>query len=381
MESNNKAVKAIGFIIASSILSVLSFALSDWQESIFRAFSSIFFIIGVYQLSNAFMGSTRTFLKTMFWVVLFTSPILNVLNSGLIQFIDVSLYPKLGLINAGCYYFRYSIEILVYFVWLANSRSNKVKNGILLLLLPIVFYISISIISITRWIVYDDLTKKILFDYSNYFWSIVEFIGLIILIRAYSSSKHVSTSILFGLTGATLGTFIVLGDGFFTELAAFTGYVILLISLGQLSKQTKNAINVKRLRIAVIVASLGMLINMVPIMEWLGTIIEIIAYTIAISGYNRLHKSRGVDPSLSGFGRGVWAMVLLLLATLIHAIPSFGIGEGIAAMIGLGTVLILSTAWIKSLAAIKIEIQLSEKLEFSEKKQLKVEEQASASLG
>ena len=34
MESNNKAVKALGYIITSSILNVLSFALSDWQATL-----------------------------------------------------------------------------------------------------------------------------------------------------------------------------------------------------------------------------------------------------------------------------------------------------------------------------------------------------------
>lgn len=381
MESNNKAVKAIGFIIASSILNTLSFTLSDWQESVFGAFASIFFFIGIFQLSNSFKGRVRTFLKILFWTALITIPFFRILNSQLFILIDKSLYPTIDLLYPILYYARCGIEILAYSVWFVYSKNNKVKSGILMLILPVVFYTVISIIPLTGLVVYNELTSTILYDYSKYFWTVVEFVGLITLIRAYSSRKQISTAILLGMTGATLGIFIVLGDGFFTELAAFAGYIILMVSLGILSKYTNEAVDVKRMKIAAIIACLGMLINMIPIMEWLGTIIEVVAYIIAISGYAKLHKSKGVDLSLSGFGRGVWAMVLLLLTTFIHAIPSFGIGETIAAMIGLLIVLILSTGWIKSLAAIKTEDQLSEKPEFSEDTQsVNTEELSSASL-
>jgi hypothetical protein len=227
----------------------------------------------------------------------------------------------------------------------------------------------VSLMPLTGMVVYDEFTSKILYDYSKYFWKVVEFVGLFTLIRAYSSRKQISTAILLGMTGATLGIFIVLGDGFFTEFASFVGYIILLVSLGQLGKYTNEAVDVKRLRIAAIIASVGMLINMIPVMEWLGTMIEFVAYIVAISGYTKLNKSRGIETSLSGFGNGVWAMVLLILATIIHAIPSFGVGETLAAMIGLVIVLILSIGWIKSLAAVKTEDQLGEEPELTESEQ------------
>jgi len=253
-------------------------------------------------------------------------------------------------------------------VWFSNCKSSKVKTGLSLLLVPIIFYVSLRVLLRFGVIPYDEMIKG-LYDYGKYFWSIVEFIGIIILIRAYSSKKEVTTALLLGMTGATLGIFIVLGDGFVTELAAFAGYLILLISLFSLKTHTNGSVDAKRLRIAALIAVVGMLVNMIPFMEWLGTVIEVIAYIIAISGYLKLHKSRGLDSLVSGFGRGAWAMALLLLATLIHAIPSFGIGEAIAAMLGLLVVVILTTAWIKSLAAIKTEAQLNEDSDFIENKQ------------
>lgn len=165
---------------------------------------------------------------------------------------------------------------------------------------------------------------------------------------------------LLAMTGAALGVFIVLGDGFTTELAAFAGYLILFFSLSGLHTHTQGSLNVKRLRAAALIAAIGMLVNLIPLMEWLGTVIEVIAYIIAISGYGKLNKCRGIQTSLSGFSRAQTAMTLLLIATIIHAIPSLGIGETIAAMLGLIVVVILSTAWIKSLGAIKSESQLSE---------------------
>lgn len=369
MEHNNKAVKAIGFIIASSILNALSFALSNWQESIFGAFASIFFFIGLFQLSNAFQGRVRTFLKILFWVALITIPFFRILNSQLFIFIDKSLYATIDLLYPILFYTRCGIEILAYSVWFVYSKNNKVKSGILMLILPVFFYMIVSLIPLAGLAVYDEFTSKILYDYSKYFWAVVEFIGLFTLIRAYSSRKQISTAILLGMTGATLGIFIVLGDGFLTEFASFVGYIILLVSLGQLGKYTNEAVDVKRLRIAAIIAIVGMLINMIPAMEWLGTTIEFVAYIVAISGYTKLNKSRGIETSLSGFENGVWAMVLLILATIIHAIPSFGVGETLAAMIGLVIVLILSTGWIKSLAAVKTEDQLGEEPELTESEQ------------
>lgn len=367
MENNNKAVKALGFIIAANILVALAFALSDWPKSVFHTFGSLFYIIGFYQLSNAFKGSTRIFLKILFWGAVILTPILRVVNSELILLFDKSIYPVLDLLYEVSYYVRVGIELIAYIVWFVNSKNKEVKIGLTLIIAPISFYLTLSLLLRFGLIAYDETIKRF-YEYGEYFWRIVEFIGLILLIRAYTASKQVMTTLLMGMTGATLGIFIVLGDGFVTELAAFAGYLILLISLYSLKTHTNGSVDAKRLRIAALIAAVGMFVNMIPLMEWLGTVIEVIAYIIAISAYAKLQKSRGLNSERSGFVRGAWAMALLLLATLIHTIPSLGIGEAIAAMLGLLVVVILTTAWIKSMAAIKTESQLSEEPEISEKK-------------
>ena len=368
MENNPKAVKALGFIVASNILQVLSYALSSWQESVFSVFSSLFFIIGAYQLSNAFKGSTRIFLKALFWVALISTPVLRFWNSELVYLIDSSQFEYFRYIFNASYFARNGIQLIAFVVWFANSSNRKVKSGLAPIIFILFFYITISSLLSFKLIAYTDTIKNI-YAYGKYVSTLFEFIGLLILIGAYSASKQVTTALLMGMTGAILGIFIVLGNGFVTELAAFVGYIILLISLFSLKMHSNGLVDAKRLRIAALIAAIAMFVNMIPFMEWLGTGIEVIAYIIALSGYLKLNKSRGINSQVSGFGRGVWAMVLLLLATLIHAIPSFGIGEGIAAMLGLLVVVILATAWIKSLAAIKTESELSEEPEILEKKE------------
>ncbi|MDQ2180306.1 MULTISPECIES: hypothetical protein [Marinifilum] len=369
MEHNNKAVKAIGFIIAASILNALSFALSNWQESIFGAFALIFFFIGIFQLSNAFQGRIRTYLKIMFWVVLIGIPTNKIVGS-ILHIIDPSLFSILLFMLDPSFYIPLVVQLLVFTIWIINTRNVNVKIGLSICSIDVLSNLCLELLRLFDVIVYDDYIR--ILNYRQYIFSATNFIGLIILIRAYSSVKQISTAILLGMTGATLGIFIVLGDGFFPEFASFVGYIILLVSLGQLGKYTNEAVDVKRLRIAAIIASVGMLINMIPVMEWLGTMIEFVAYIVAISGYTKLNKSRGIETSLSGFGNGVWAMVLLILATIIHAIPSFGVGETLAAMIGLVIVLILSTGWIKSLAAVKTGAQLGEEPELAESVQQSV---------
>jgi len=116
-------------------------------------------------------------------------------------------------------------------------------------------------------------------------------------------------------------------EHFLTNVAALVGFVLYWIGLGVLkgSLDEKGVTGCSKLRIAVILAVIGALVDFIPLLGWLAVVLMILAFIIEFLGYGALASSDVLsERGCKGVKLLRLSMILSVIAWCCYIIPFFG---------------------------------------------------------
>ena len=122
-----------------------------------------------------------------------------------------------------------------------------------------------------------------------------------------------------------------------TGIAALVGLIMYWIGLGKIrtSLDSVGEQGVSKLKIAVILGLVGVIIGWIPLIGGIiGGILAILAFVFEFMGYGLLKGSNAIgNEGQIGAGKLRTSMIILLAATVIGFIPGLGIVEKILSII------------------------------------------------
>lgn len=174
----------------------------------------------------------------------------------------------------------------------------------------------------------------------------LEYIAIILLLAALYLCKE-SLGIEWSNRGSQGAYFILLvvllhvynsiGDTMMTGIAALVGLIMYWIGLGKIrtSLDSVGEQGVSKLKIAVILGLVGVIIGWIPLIGGIiGGILAILAFVFEFMGYGLLKGSNAIgNEGQIGAGKLRTSMIILLAATVIGFIPGLGIVEKILSII------------------------------------------------
>ena len=161
-------------------------------------------------------------------------------------------------------------------------------------------------------------------------------------------SKNAIKPVTLILVGNMLTIFNSIGNGWATSVVSIIGFVLFFIGLGQLKSELdetgKGA--VKLLVVAAIVGIIGLLIDFIPLVGIVASIVYLASYIIELVAFVRLKNSESIG------GTGVQGVKLLLIAMIITLVGVlFGIlpliGGIITKLVSLAAFLLILFGWLK----------------------------------
>ena len=174
----------------------------------------------------------------------------------------------------------------------------------------------------------------------------LEYIAIILLLAALYLCKESlgiewsnrgSQGAYFILLAVLLHVYNSIGDTMMTGIAALVGLIMYWIGLGKIrtSLDSVGDQGVSKLKIAVILGLVGVIIGWVPLIGGIiGGILAILAFVFEFMGYGLLKGSNAIgNEGQIGAGKLRTSMIILLAATVIGFIPGLGIVEKILSII------------------------------------------------
>ena len=174
----------------------------------------------------------------------------------------------------------------------------------------------------------------------------LEYIAIILLLAALYLCKESlgiewsnrgSQGAYFILLAVLLHVYNSIGDTMMTGIAALVGLIMYWIGLGKIrtSLDSVGEQGVSKLKIAVILGLVGVIIGWIPLIGGIiGGILAILAFVFEFMGYGLLKGSNAIgNEGQIGAGKLRTSMIILLAATAIGFIPGLGIVEKILSII------------------------------------------------
>lgn len=174
----------------------------------------------------------------------------------------------------------------------------------------------------------------------------LEYIAIILLLAALYLCKESlgiewsnrgSQGAYFILLAVLLHVYNSIGDTMMTGIAALVGLIMYWIGLGKIrtSLDSVGEQGVSKLKIAVILGLVGVIIGWIPLIGGIiGGILAILAFVFEFMGYGLLKGSNTIgNEGQIGAGKLRTSMIILLVATVIGFIPGLGIVEKILSII------------------------------------------------
>ena len=174
----------------------------------------------------------------------------------------------------------------------------------------------------------------------------LEYIAIILLLAALYLCKESlgiewsnrgSQGAYFILLAVLLHVYNSIGDTMMTGIAALVGLIMYWIGLGNIrtSLDSVGEQGVSKLKIAVILGLVGVIIGWIPLIGGIiGGILAILAFVFEFMGYGLLKGSNAIgNEGQIGAGKLRTSMIILLVATVIGFIPGLGIVEKILSII------------------------------------------------
>lgn len=269
------------------------------------------------------MERISKFLQLQFCMLLLLLTVLPEFNllSSLLGFnfdIPKFAYKVLGLIGGGMAFY--------YFYKDAQSKSQQLPTPFLATAIGGMALILLSMIpGIPSWL---------------------EYIAIILLLAALYLCKESlgiewsnrgSQGAYFILLAVLLHVYNSIGDTMMTGIAALVGLIMYWIGLGKIrtSLDSVGEQGVSKLKIAVILGLVGVIIGWIPLIGGIiGGILAILAFVFEFMGYGLLKGSNAIgNEGQIGAGKLRTSMIILLVATVIGFIPGLGIVEKILSII------------------------------------------------
>lgn len=174
----------------------------------------------------------------------------------------------------------------------------------------------------------------------------LEYIAIILLLAALYLCKESlgiewsnrgSQGAYFILLAVLLHVYNSIGDTMMTGIAALVGLIMYWIGLGKIrtSLDSVGEQGVSKLKIAVILGLVGVIIGWIPLIGGIiGGILAILVFVFEFMGYGLLKGSNAIgNEGQIGAGKLRTSMIILLVATVIGFIPGLGIVEKILSII------------------------------------------------
>lgn len=174
----------------------------------------------------------------------------------------------------------------------------------------------------------------------------LEYIAIILLLAALYLCKESlgiewsnrgSQGAYFILLAVLLHVYNSIGDTMMTGIAALVGLIMYWIGLGKIrtSLDSVGEQGVSKLKIAVILGLVGVIIGWIPLIGGIiGGILAILAFVFEFMGYGLLKGSNAIgNEGQIGAGKLRTSMIILLVAAVIGFIPGLGIVEKILSII------------------------------------------------
>lgn len=174
----------------------------------------------------------------------------------------------------------------------------------------------------------------------------LEYIAIILLLAALYLCKESlgiewsnrgSQGAYFILLAVLLHVYNSIGDTMMTGIAALVGLIMYWIGLGKIrtSLDSVGEQGVSKLKIAVILGLVGVIIGWIPLIGGIiGGILAILAFVFEFMGYGLLKGSNAIgNEGQIGAGKLRTSMIILLVAIVIGFIPGLGIVEKILSII------------------------------------------------
>ncbi|EKJ92227.1 hypothetical protein QR305_02481 [Bacteroides finegoldii] len=269
------------------------------------------------------MERISKFLQLQFCMLLLLLTVLpefNLLSSLLGFNFDIPKFAckVLGLIGGGMAFYYFYID--------AQSKSQQLPTPFLVTAIGGMALILLSMIpGIPSWL---------------------EYIAIILLLAALYLCKESlgiewsnrgSQGAYFILLAVLLHVYNSIGDTMMTGIAALVGLIMYWIGLGKIrtSLDSVGEQGVSKLKIAVILGLVGVIIGWIPLIGGIiGGILAILAFVFEFMGYGLLKGSNAIgNEGQIGAGKLRTSMIILLAATVIGFIPGLGIVEKILSII------------------------------------------------
>lgn len=161
--------------------------------------------------------------------------------------------------------------------------------------------------------------------------------------------KESIKSVTFILSGAILQMFNGIGGGLWSTLTSIFGIILFFIGLSKLKEglDENGKAGVKLLIIAAIIAGVGFIIDIIPLIGgMIASIVLLAAFIVQLLGYLKLKSSDTIgEVGRSGANLLFIAMIVAAFASLLGIIPFLGgIFVSISSLAGL---MLIFFGWLK----------------------------------
>ena len=162
--------------------------------------------------------------------------------------------------------------------------------------------------------------------------------------------KETNKAVTFILVGSLLGTFNGIGGGWASTITAIIGFILFFMGLKKLkmSLDETGQGGVKLLTIAAIIAIIGLVIDLIPLIGgMIAGIFYIVAFIIELLGFLKLKKSITIgELGAKGVGLIIISMILMIIEAIFGILPLPFVGI-ICSILSIVALLLLLFGWIK----------------------------------
>lgn len=160
--------------------------------------------------------------------------------------------------------------------------------------------------------------------------------------------KETIKSVTFVIAGSLLQMFNGIGGGWASSLTAIFGLVLFFIGLKKLKEGMDEAGQgaVKFLIIAAIIGVVGLLIDLIPLMGLISSLIFIAVFIVELIGFIKLKASKSIgEVGKGGITLLIVAMGLAIVQSIFGLIPF--VGGMIGSVISIVAIILVFFGWLK----------------------------------
>ena len=161
-------------------------------------------------------------------------------------------------------------------------------------------------------------------------------------------NKNAIKPVTLILVGNVLTIFNSIGNGWATSVVAIIGFVLFFIGLGQFKNELDEAGKsaVKLLVVAAIIGIVGLLIDFIPLVGIVASLVYLAAYIVELVAFIKLKGSDSIgETGAKGAQLLLIAMIITLVGVLFGILPL--VGGIITKLVSIAAFLLVLFGWLK----------------------------------